>query len=98
MLLDPDLWGLAAGTFFSTGVLAVDFFRGPQHALGIPILIGAGLTFVISYVLVALFVWYLHALREREQHAALEVRRRATDSAHETAEAPEAAPPAGEGT
>lgn len=77
ILLDPDLWGLLAATFFATLVLLVSFFRGMDPFLQPSILIGAGLTFVVSYVATGLFVWYLHLLRERQVEADTESRRRA---------------------
>lgn len=98
-LLDPDQWGMAVGSFAATLVLVVDYFRGPTHALGIHVVVGAGVAFVVSYLSVALFVWYLRQIRDREldEIAAprLELTGLGTGEAKEAAKA--RTPAAGEG-
>ena len=67
LVLNPDLLGLVAGTFSATFILLIDYLRGGTTAgLTFQVVIGAGLTFVVSYVAVGVFVWYLRAVRDRE--------------------------------
>ncbi|MBI2432655.1 MAG: hypothetical protein HYV26_07285 [Candidatus Hydrogenedentes bacterium] len=99
IVLDPDRWGMIVGLFLATLVLVVDFFRGPSASLNLHTLIGAGLTFVISYLVTGLFVWYLRGVRERELEPASPARPRLGDAvSHEPAETAETAgAPAQEG-
>lgn len=90
ILLDPDLWGLTGGAFFATLVLAIDFLRSGTYALSMSVVIGAALTFVVSYLAIGLFVFYLHLLREREQAAADDLRRRGLEMTLDSAAAPAA--------
>jgi hypothetical protein len=87
LLLDPDLWGLAIGTLSATLVLLVDFLQGDPYVINWRVLIGAGMTFVVSYLATGLFVWYLHTLRERESAATAGTDRQGVPAVEESAEA-----------
>lgn len=76
ILLDPDLWGLAAGSLGATLVLLADVLTTGPYEFSWHVLIGAGITFVVSYLGAGLFVWYLQRVRASEMEAMTDTLRR----------------------
>jgi hypothetical protein len=68
LVLEPNRLGLAGGAVFATIAMLIYWVRGLTGAQMPPsqVLVGVGITFVISYAAVGIFVWYLLYVVERE--------------------------------
>lgn len=56
IIIDPDLMGLAGAIFFATVVMGIGFWR---EVSGVEIAFRVGVTFVVAYAVIFLFVRYV---------------------------------------